>query len=290
MTRSTPVFGRTMGSDELIEMLRDAAWDERVDAVVLRVDSPGGDAVASEEIWAQIEELRRIVPVVVSMSDVAGSGGYYIAAGADRIVAEPSTITGSIGVLGVVFNAAEAWEKLGVEWGSVKTNPMADFPTSIRPMSDAERETFRAPIQDTYRSFVERVAEGRGRTFEQIDSLAQGRIWSGTQARERGLVDEVGGLDTAIRAARKLAEIDPSESVGLVVYPKRKSFLDQLRDLASDPGRTMTAGRGAGTWLRGSASLRAAREVSDALTGAGMALRAESGRPLAVMPFVPRIR
>ncbi len=279
-----PLFGRTLGSASLIETLRDIATDDRVNAAVIRIDSPGGDAVASEEIWAQIDELRRVVPVVVSMSDVAGSGGYYIAAAADRIVAAPSTITGSIGVLGVVFNAAKTFDKLGVSWGSVKTNDGADFPTSIRPMTEAERATFRTLIEDTYRSFVERVAEGRERSFEQIDSVAQGRIWSGTQARERGLVDAVGGLGTAIAQAKELADIPASEQVGLLIYPKEKTFLERLKEFAVDQSAART-----GAGLQQALGLRGARELGQTLTAAGVALREGPGRPLAVMPFVPRI-
>jgi protease-4 len=282
-----PLFGRTVGSASLIEDLRDIATEDRVDAVVLRVDSPGGDAVASEEIWAQIDELRRIVPVVVSMSDVAGSGGYYIAASADRIVAAPSTITGSIGVLGVIFNAQRTFEKLGINWGNVKTNPAADFPTSTRPLTEAERATFRALIQDAYRSFVERVAEGRERSVEQIDSVAQGRIWSGTQARERGLVDEVGGLDTAISTAKKLAGIPATERVGLLVYPKEKTLLERLREFAVEQGAARMSRTGPDLW--GGAGIDGLRRLGETLTAAGVALREGPGRPLAVMPFVPQI-
>jgi protease-4 len=282
-----PLFGRTLGSASLIEDLRDIATDDRVDAVVLRVDSPGGDAVASEEIWAQIDELRLIMPVVVSMSDVAGSGGYYIAASADRIVAAPSTITGSIGVLGVIFNAQKTFEKLGINWGNVKTNPAADFPTSTRPLTEAERATFRALIQDAYRSFVERVAEGRERTVAHIDSVAQGRIWSGAQARERGLVDEVGGLDTAISAAKKLAGIPATERVGLLVYPKEKTLLERLREFAVEQGAARMSRTGPDLW--GAAGIDGLRRLGETLTAAGVALREGPGRPLAVMPFVPQI-
>jgi len=283
-----PVFGRTMGSATFIELLREIAADERVDAAVIRIDSPGGDAIASEEIWAQIEELRRLVPVVVSMSDVAGSGGYYIAAAGDRILAQPSTITGSIGVLGVVFNAADTFDKLGISWGSVKTNEAADFPTSIRSLTEPERATFRSLIEDTYRSFVERVAEGRERTYEQIDSVAQGRIWSGTQARERGLVDEVGGLEAAIDEAKRLAEIDPKATVGLLIYPKEKTFLERLKDLAIEQGTVHLLG-GSRSGPREASGLPLLRELGRTLTAAGVALREGPGRPLAVMPFVPRI-
>jgi protease-4 len=285
-----PLFGRTMGSASTIDMLREVAHDERVDAVVLRVDSPGGDAWASEEIWAQLEELKRTVPLVVSMSDVAGSGGYYIAAGADQIVAAPSTITGSIGVLGVIFNAAETWDKLGITWGMVKTNEAADFPTTIRPLTEAERATFQAVIQAIYRNFVARVAAGRKRSVEEIDAVAQGRIWSGTQAQERGLVDRVGGIGTALEAAKELADIEPSARVGLLIYPKEKTFLEQLMDMAFMRGAALVGQAGGGPALEERAALQVARELRETLTAAAAALREGPGRPLAVMPFVPRIR
>jgi protease-4 len=166
----------------------------------------------------------------------------------------------------------------------VKTNQAADFPTSIRPMTEAERATFRTLIEDTYRSFVERVAEGRERSVEQIDSVGQGRIWSGTQAREKGLVDAIGGLGEAIAEAKQLADIPASDQVGLMIYPKPKSFLERLKELAVDE----TAARmGAGPpQVFG---LAGARELARTLTAAGVALREGPGRPLTVMPFIPRI-
>lgn len=284
-----PLFGRTMGAASTVEMLRDVRNDERVDAVVLRVDSPGGDAWASEEIWAEVEELKRQVPVVVSMSDVAGSGGYYIAAGADMIVAAPSTITGSIGVLGVIFNAARTWDRLGITWGSVKTNEAADFPTTIRPLTEEERATFRSVIQDIYRNFVSRVAQGRKRSTGEIETVAQGRIWSGTQAAERGLVDRVGGLDEAIAEAKELAGIPAGANVGLVLYPQEKSFLERLAALAEMGGSAPARLARGSSGFDQLALERLGRELRGSLAAAGVALREGPGRPLAVMPFVPHI-
>jgi protease-4 len=269
------------------------------------VDSPGGDAWASEEIWAELEELNERVPLVVSMSDVAGSGGYYIAAGADAIVASPSTITGSIGVLGILFNAAAVYEKLGVTWDTLSTGEAADFPTTIRPLTEAERATFRAIIEDLYRSFVARVAGGRNRTLAQIDSVAGGRVWSGAQAARNGLVDRLGGLDEAVRAAKELAEIDPDARVDVIVYPEERTLLERLLALAAPRGSGIDGPR-ASTLARllpdGAVRPGAARGASmdPAAAGAGglgrrlaavgVALRSGGPRPLAVMPFVPEIR
>ncbi|MFN2383731.1 MAG: signal peptide peptidase SppA, partial [Gemmatimonadota bacterium] len=292
-----PVFGRTLGARSTIEMLENVARDDALDAVVIRVDSPGGDALASEEIWAAIEEVKKHHPVIVSMGDVAGSGGYYIAAGAETIVAAPSTITGSIGVLGVIFNAAETWDKLGIRWDTVTTNPAAEFPTTIRPMTEAERGTFRDLIADIYRSFLERVAAGRGRSIPEIDAVAQGRIWSGTQASERGLVDEVGGLETALVAARRAAGLDPEARVALHIYPAEQTLMERLRELAMLQGvRSSPSRAAAGVRLAGGArisepaAVAMVRELAALVTGFGAALRDAPGRPLTVMPFVPTIR
>ena len=294
-----PVFGRTMGAASAVEMLREVGRNEDVDAVVLRVDSPGGDAWASEEIWAELEELNERVPLVVSMSDVAGSGGYYIAAGADAIVASPSTITGSIGVLGILFNAAGTYEKLGVTWDTLSTSEAADFPTTIRPLTDAERATFRAIIEDLYRSFVARVAEGRERSVAQIDSVAGGRIWSGAQAARNGLVDRLGGLHEAVDVAKQLGDIDADAPVDVIVYPEESTLFERLLALASPRGSGLGAlprGRGAGTsaTVTGAGVLdRAApgvAELARRLAAVGVALRSEGPRPLAVMPFVPEFR
>ncbi|HEY7529071.1 MAG TPA: signal peptide peptidase SppA [Gemmatimonadota bacterium] len=293
-----PLFGRTMGAASTVEMLREVGRNEDVDAVVLRVDSPGGDAWASEEIWAELEELNEHVPLVVSMSDVAGSGGYYIAAGADAIVASPSTITGSIGVLGILFNAAGVYDRLGVTWDTLGTGEAADFPTTIRPLTEAERVTFRAIIEDLYRAFVARVAEGRERTVGQIDSVAGGRVWTGAQAVRNGLVDRLGGLDDAVEVAKELAGIDPEARVDLVVYPEGSTLIERLLAMAGAPGSGLArvlgphaAGPRAGT--TGSAvapTLTGAAELARRLAAVGVALRAGGPRPLAVMPYVPEIR
>jgi protease-4 len=283
-----PVFGRTIGAETMVQTLREVGRDEALDAVVIRVESPGGDALASQEIWAAVKELSEDLPVIVSMGDVAGSGGYYIAAGADEIVAAPSTITGSIGVFGVLFNAAETWDKLGIKWDTARTNPAADFPTTTRALTATERDTFRRLVEDVYRSFVQRVAEGREMSFVKVDEIAQGRVWTGTQAESRGLVDRVGGLETALAVAREAAGIEPAAPIELHIYPRAQNVIERireallLREAGGDP-------RAVEAPLRQHAARALLAELSGILTGAAAALREGPQRPLTVMPYVPHI-
>ncbi|MGH7550161.1 MAG: signal peptide peptidase SppA [Gemmatimonadota bacterium] len=289
-SRYDPVFGRVMGAETVVEMLRDVAADEGLDAVVLRIDSPGGDAIASEQIWAAIERLAEQLPVVISMGDVAASGGYYIAAAGDWIVASPSTITGSIGVFGVIFNAQETWDKLGVSWDSVKTNPAADFPTMIRPLNETERETFRSVIADIYRSFVERVAEGREMSVAEVDRVAQGRVWTGAQALRQGLVDAVGGLDAALAAAREEAGIAADAPLELRIYPAPEGLVERLRDALALRSLGEGAAPRAAAGVEQAMALAALGKMGDMVTGLAAALREGPMRPLAVLPYVPDIR
>jgi protease-4 len=284
-----PVFGRTMGAETMKRLLREVAEDGSLNAVVVRIDSPGGDAIASEEIWGAIEALREFVPVVVSMGDVAASGGYYMAAGADRIVASPSTLTGSIGVFGVLFDASEAYDKLGIDWDTLETNAAADFPTSIRPLTEEERETFRQLIVHTYRSFLGRVAAGRGMSASEVDAVAQGRVWSGAAASERGLVDRLGGVEEALASAREAAGMEPDAPVTLHVYPREQTLLDRLREALYL--QKLGGGRAGGALSpRQRLALSALGELARGMTGIGVALRDGPGRAIAAMPWVPTIR
>ncbi|MGH7567094.1 MAG: signal peptide peptidase SppA [Gemmatimonadota bacterium] len=284
-----PLFGRTMGAETMKRLLREVAQDGSLDAVVIRVESPGGDAIASEEIWGAVETLREFVPVVVSMGDVAASGGYYMSAGADQIVASASTLTGSIGVFGVLFNASEVYDKLGIDWDTMETNPAADFPTSIRPLSEEERETFRQLIEHTYLSFVGRVAEGRGMTEAEVDAVAQGRVWSGSAAAERGLVDRVGGLEEALATAREAAGLDPDAPVRLHVYPREQTLLDRLRDALylQKLGGGRSAGVTATLSPRERVAVAALGDLVRGLVGFGVALREGPGRAVAALPWIP---
>lgn len=204
-----------------------AKEDDKVKAIVLRVDSPGGSALSSDIIWREIELAKEKKPVIVSMGNVAASGGYYIAAGADKIFAEPTTITGSIGVFGVVPNMTELASDIGVNAEQVGTNKNSIDYSLFEPMTDGFRGTVQEGIEDVYETFLSRVSVGRGITMAQADSLAQGRVWSGADAKRIGLVDELGNLDDAIEAAAKMADL---EEFGIKKLPRYKTGLEQFME------------------------------------------------------------
>lgn len=197
----------TLGSTTLADQLAEARLDEDVKAVVLRVNSPGGSALASEVIWREMELLRQQKPVIVSMGDYAASGGYYISAPADAIVADATTLTGSIGVFGLMFNAEKALNnKLGVTIDVAKTNPSADMGMPFRAVSSTERSKIMRSIEQVYSTFVNHVADGRNMTFDSVDAIGQGRVWTGNDGNRIGLVDQIGGLQYAIAIAADKAE------------------------------------------------------------------------------------
>jgi protease-4 len=204
-----------------------ASRDERVHAIVFRVNSPGGSAVGSDLVWRAVREAQgRGKPVIVSMGDVAGSGGYYVAAGADAIVAEPATITGSIGVVYAKFNLGSLLTELGVHFDFVKSAPISDAMSFARAMTDAELAQLNETVGHLYSAFTAKVAEGRHLSPEQAEAVAKGRIWSGLAAKERGLIDEVGGLSTAIAIARDRAHIAADRPHQLVTYRAERRWLD----------------------------------------------------------------
>lgn len=197
----------SLGSATLAEQLAEARLDEDVKAVVLRVNSPGGSALASEVMWREMELLREQKPVVVSMGDYAASGGYYISAPADVIVADEMTLTGSIGVFGMMFNAGKALSnKVGVTFDVAKSNPSADMGAINRSVTAKERDYIMKGIEEVYTTFVNHVADGRNMTFDSVDAIGQGRVWSGNDGKRIGLVDEIGGLNYAIAIAADKAE------------------------------------------------------------------------------------
>ncbi len=211
--------GGNAGSATIVRHLEQAAGDRRVRAVVLRVDSPGGSAFASDEIWRAVEQVQvEGKPVVVSMGGTAASGGYYVACGADLILAEPTTITGSIGVYGGKISFGELYDTLGVTHHTWSRGRNAGMFTSTRPFDPVEYAALDRMIGETYRQFKERVAEGRGLTPEEVEEVARGRVWSGQRALEVGLVDELGGFQDAIDRARGMAGLDPGTEVALVSY------------------------------------------------------------------------
>ena len=224
-----PFGNSSAGADTISAALREAAADDSVSAVVLRVESRGGSASASETIWREVNRVRDAgKPVVASMGAVAASGGYLVSMSADAIVANAATITGSIGVVTGKLVARELKERLGVSSESVRTNANADAWSIDHPFTDAQREHIEATTDLFYTDFIENVAIGRKMTVEAVDAVARGRVWTGADALEHGLVDELGGLRTAISRAKVLAGLDPDDDVRLVNYPG-SSFMDVLR-------------------------------------------------------------
>ena len=220
---------QVLGSDTIVEALRKARADRSIRAIVLRIDSPGGSAIASDVIWREVLLTRDVKPVIASMSDVAASGGYYIAMPAHQIVAEPATLTGSIGVVMVKFVIDGTLDKLGVNIEGVSDGRFAEMYSPVRAFTPEERAKVEQQMQATYEAFVEKAAAGRQTTPERIDAVAQGRVWTGKQAKELGLVDELGGLQRAIALAKSRAEIDEDTEVELVIYPQRKSIYELMQ-------------------------------------------------------------
>jgi len=222
-----------IGSDRISEAIRKARKDSTVKAIVLRVNSPGGSALASDVIWREVALAQKAKPVVVSMGDVAASGGYYIACAADVIVAQPNTITGSIGVFGLMPNMQKFFNnKLGITIDTVNSNTHSDFGSPFRPIGDAEGMIIQKSVEDIYTTFINRVAEGRKMTPAQVDSIGQGRVWSGIDAKEIGLVDELGGLEDAIRIAAERAKL---ENYKLEELPKQKdAFEEFIKGISGD--------------------------------------------------------
>ncbi len=234
---STPVspFGgeATIGSDTMANAIMDASEDEDVKAILVRINSPGGSASASDQVWDAIRAAQaKDIPVIASMGSVAASGGYYIPAGADLIIANPTTVTGSIGVIGAKFSLGGLLEKIGVNVDAVSSNPNADIWASDIPFSDEQRQRFSAWLETAYEDFKQRVAEGRELSPAETESIAKGRIWVGMDARDKGLVDRLGGFSTSLAAARELAGLEVDAPVELRAFPKPKTFQEELFGLA----------------------------------------------------------
>lgn len=217
-------------SKKVVRDLRKLREDENVKAVVLRVNSPGGSAFGSEQIWNEVRLIKAEKPIIVSMGDYAASGGYYISCAADYIFAQPTTITGSIGIFGMVPNFGELSKKIGLDYDVVKTNKFADMLSLVRPMNNDEKTLMQMMVNDGYELFVTRCAEGRNMNAEEIKKIAEGRVWTGEMAKELGLVDELGGLDKALSAAAERAEI---ENYTVISYPEQKGILASLMEKGS---------------------------------------------------------
>ncbi len=218
-----------IGSETVSKAIREARLNDKIKAIVLRVNSPGGSALASEVIWREADLANKVKPVVVSMGDVAASGGYYISSASRKIFASPNTITGSIGVFGVLFNTQKLLtNKLGITTDTVKTNRMSDFASFTRPLTGEEKQIIQQSVEKIYDVFTKRVADNRKIKQSDVDSIGQGRVWSGIEAKEIGLIDEFGGLNDAIAAAAKMAN---AEKYRIVELPKQK---DPFKELMSE--------------------------------------------------------
>ena len=223
-------FGQqeVIASQTFAKTIEQVRKDKSIRGVVLRVDSPGGDAVASDEILHDLQLLSREKPLVISMSDVAASGGYFVSMTGDPVLAYPNTLTGSIGVLYGKANLHGLYDKLGIKKELLSRGKYADIDSDYTPLSDAGKQKLHEGILSTYKSFVTKVASARRKTYDQIDPLAQGRVWMGDQARGNGLVDELGGLDRAMQLIRERARLPQSETLALVPFPARRTLLETI--------------------------------------------------------------
>lgn len=217
---------QSMGSATVARWIKKARKDKSIAAIVLRIDSPGGSAVASDVIWREVVLAGKEKPFVVSMSDVAGSGGYWIAMAAHKIVAQPQTLTGSIGVLSGKFNMASLFEKLGITSEKITYGKKSDMFSPFRKLTPEEKRVLKNEILWIYDQFLTKVAEGRNMSKEEVDKIGRGRVWTGSQAKERGLVDEIGGLSRALELAKELAGIPSDEEVKLIIRPRKPSFFE----------------------------------------------------------------
>jgi protease-4 len=282
-SENSPSGDQSIGSDTVAKALDDAAADKTIKAIVLRVDSPGGSGLASDIIWRAVEAANQKKPVVVSMSDVAASGGYYISASARKIIAQPSTITGSIGVVAGKPVVRGFYDWLGISNEYVLRGKTAGMFRETEKFTDEERVKFEEWIKTTYyRDFVPKVAKGRNKDSEYIDSIAQGRVWTGGQAKERGLVDEFGGLDKAIEVAKQLANIPAEKGVERVILPYPTTFLQQL----------FSGGDNSNTQVEQQQAVFAAlpEDARRALRFMALMDRMKNGETMLVMPFDLRIK
>jgi protease IV len=268
-SQNSPLGGGFAGSDTVAEAIKEAREDDSLRAILLRVDSPGGSGTASEVIWREVALARQKKPVVVSMGDVAASGGYYVAMGSDAIVAEPGTITGSIGVFGGKFSLRGLYDKVGISKEILMRGQHADVFSAYRPWDDEERARIRELMESFYKDFVTKVARGRHKSYEDVDAIAQGRVWTGAEAQHRGLVDRLGGFDVALEIAKDKARIGKRDEVRLVVLPERKSLLEQLLERQDDGVQTALP--------------------ADVRSLLRWAVMLGDGRPLARLPFDLRV-
>jgi protease IV len=278
-----PLNGEVAGSVRLVKAIRSARADDNVRAIVVRIDSPGGSSIASDVIWRELTVTKNEKPsrpLVASMSDLAASGGYYVAVAAPDIVAQPATLTGSIGIYGGKFITGGTFDKVGANIESVIIGRNAGLESPDRPFTESERQKLRVQIRDFYDGFLQRVATSRKMTVEQVDQLAQGRVWTGAQARQNGLVDALGGLDRAVALAKERAGISADTEVELISYPARRSLAELLIEQFSGSGND----RQLENVLSAVSGLRTAERRALGVLLAPASLF-NPGEPLALMPM-----
>ena len=262
-----------MGSETMIDALREARTRGSIKAVVLRIDSPGGSVQASDDIWREVKRLADEKPLIVSMSDLAASGGYYIAAPAHRIVAQPSTLTGSIGVFGGKLNIGGLFNKAGVNIETVTRGAHAGMMSPYRDFTSEELQRYQQQVDAWYQLFVRRVSDGRGMSFAEVDSVGQGRVWTGLDAWERGLVDSLGGLETALAIARESAGLEADGPIEVLPRVQRHWYEDAFEAM-----------------LDQEQAVAIPAMMSPIVSAWFTAARVQSGIVLALMPFSLEIR
>ncbi len=228
---SDPAMGALMGSESIVKAFKEAREDDSVVAVVFRIDSGGGSGIASDIIRREVELTVSEKPVIASFGNVAASGGYYVAMSANKIIAHPTTITGSIGVMGSKFVLKEMYEKIGVNMERLQIGENSDLFSSSEKFDEEQKELLRNHMRIFYEDFVSKAAEGRTISYEDVHRVAQGRVWSGIKAKEHELIDKLGGFQAAVRAAKVAAELDPEKEMPLTIYPRPKGFIEQLAEM-----------------------------------------------------------
>ena len=282
-SQNSPSGDQSIGSDTVAKALNDAAADKTIKAIVLRVDSPGGSGLASDIIWHAVEAANHKKPLVVSMSDVAASGGYYISASASKIISQPSTITGSIGVVAGKPVMRGFYDWLGISNEYVLRGKTAGMFRETEKFSDEERAKFEEWIKTTYyQDFVPKVAKGRNKDAQYIDSVGQGRVWTGQQAKDRGLVDDFGGLDKAIDVAKQLAKIPADKGVERVILPYPTTFLQQLLSGSENSNAQLEQQRAVYAALP--------EDARRALRYMALMDRMKNGESMLLMPFDLRVK
>ena len=269
--------GPSAGAETIAKSLRRIRRDSSIKAVVVRIDSPGGSSIASDLIWRELMLTKKEKPLVASMSDFAASGGYYVAVPASTIVAEPGTLTGSIGIFTGKFVVGGTLEKLGARIDGVSQGRFAEMESPVRPFSDEERQKLLGDMQAFYDNFIAKVADARKLSPERVHEIAQGRVWTGRQAKDLGLVDELGGLDRAIAIAKQAAKIEGAQDVEVVTYPPRKGFYESIARPFSAMGDLR---REALTLLLDDEEARVVRAITSRVR------LFRHGEPLALMPYV----